>query len=231
MNFSVLWDKIYYNFIYEDRYMMLVKGLGNTLLITLGSILLGIIIGLFLALFKISAENNKKFKILGILSNIYITVIRGTPVILQLMIIYYAIFVSAKDPIPVAIVAFGVNSGAYIAEIFRAGIQSIDKGQMEAARSLGLNFRTSMQLVVLPQAFKNILPALGNEFITLLKETSVATVIAVPELLRGAVNIRNITYEPYITYIAAALIYLVIVVLFTKLQGLLERRLSQSDHR
>ena len=229
------WDRItreiYTCFVVQDRYMEIVRGLGNTLLITFFALLLGVAIGLVVALCKVTASENKKLKILDVIAEVYLTVIRGTPVVLQLMIWYFIILASAKNPIPVAILGFGINSGAYVAEIFRAGIQAVDSGQMEAGRSLGLSYAQTMRKIVLPQAFKNVLPALGNEFITLLKETSVAGYIAVHDLTRGAYNIRNATYSSFPPLIGAALIYLIIVMILTSLLSRLERRLRQSDYR
>jgi len=217
------------DFIVKDRYMELVIGLRNTVTITAFALIIGIAIGLVLAMFKIIAREKKDLKILDVIADIYITVIRGTPVVLQLMIWFYVVLAFAKDPIPVAILGFGINSGAYVAEIFRSGIQSIDKGQMEAGRSLGLSYWTTMRYIILPQAFKNVLPALGNEFIALLKETSVAGYIAVHDLTRGAYNIRNMTYDSFLPLIASATIYLVMVMIISSLLSALERRLRQSD--
>jgi len=217
------------DFIVKDRYMELVIGLRNTVTITAFALIIGISIGLVLAMFKIIAREKKDLKILDVIADIYITVIRGTPVVLQLMIWFYVVLAFAKDPIPVAILGFGINSGAYVAEIFRSGIQSIDKGQMEAGRSLGLSYWTTMRYIILPQAFKNVLPALGNEFIALLKETSVAGYIAVHDLTRGAYNIRNMTYDSFLPLIASATIYLVMVMIISSLLSALERRLRQSD--
>lgn len=227
--FGELQQKFIDDFIVKDRYMELVIGLKNTVTITVFSLIIGIAIGLVLAMFKIVAREKKDLKILDVIADIYITVIRGTPVVLQLMIWFYVILAFAKDPIPVAILGFGINSGAYVAEIFRSGIQSIDKGQMEAGRSLGLSYWTTMRYIILPQAFKNVLPALGNEFIALLKETSVAGYIAVHDLTRGAYNIRNMTYDSFFPLIASATIYLVMVMIISSLLSILERRLRQSD--
>ena len=162
---------------------------------------------------------------------VYLTVIRGTPVLVQLLIIYFVVFGSVKiDKTLVAVIAFGINSGAYVAEIFRSGIMSIDNGQFEAGRSLGFNYPQTMFYIVMPQAFKNVLPALGNEFIGLLKETSVAGYIAIQDLTKGADIIRSRTYSAFMPLIAAALIYLVLVMVFTFFVQKLERRLRNSDH-
>ena len=162
---------------------------------------------------------------------IYLTVIRGTPVVVQLLIIYFVIFGSTQiSKVLVAIMAFGINSAAYVAEIFRSGIMSIDDGQMEAGRSLGFNYAQTMFYIIMPQAFKNVLPALGNEFIVLLKETSVSGYIALQDLTKGGDIIRSRTYDAFMPLIAVALIYLVMVMVFTKCVNLLERRLRNSDH-
>ncbi|MFQ8689572.1 MAG: amino acid ABC transporter permease, partial [Blautia sp.] len=166
-----------------------------------------------------------------VICNIYITVIRGTPVVVQLLIIYFVVFASMDvSKVFVAVMAFGMNSGAYVAEIFRSGIMSIDEGQFEAGRSLGFNYAQTMLYIIMPQAFKNVLPALGNEFIVLLKETSVAGYIALQDLTKGGDIIRSRTYDAFMPLIAVALIYLVMVMIFSKLVTLLERRLRNSDH-
>jgi ABC-type amino acid transport system permease subunit len=170
--------------------------------------------------------------VLSQIADAYVLVIRGTPAVVQLLIIYYVIFASvAIDKVLVAALAFGLNSGAYVAEIFRAGIQSVDRGQMEAGRSLGLSYGLTMRKIILPQAVKNTLPALFNELITLLKETAVAGYIAVADLTRAGDLIRARTFDPLLPLLAVALIYLLIVLLLTRLMNLLERRLARSDHR
>lgn len=215
--------------------MYLVRGLGNTLLITLMAGCLGIALGLIIAIIKVATENNPKRKILkplNLLANLYLTVIRGTPAVVQLLIIYFVVFASVDvSKIFVGTIAFGINSGAYVAEIIRAGIQSIDKGQTEAGRSLGLSSTKTMRFIILPQALKNILPALGNEFIALLKETAVVGYIALEDLTKGGDIIRSQTYDAYLPLIAVAFIYLCIVILMTHFLKKLERRLRASDHR
>lgn len=228
------------NFIEGNRWKYLLDGLGNTLRITLFAVLLGIAIGIIIASIRSTHDTvigsmHKGFgrfilKFLNALANIYLTVIRGTPVVVQLMIAYFVIFVSSNDKILVAILAFGFNSGAYVAEIIRSGIMSIDRGQSEAGRSLGLNYLQTQRFIVLPQAFKNILPALANEFIVLLKETSVAGYIGMHDLTKGGDIIRSRTYDAFMPLIAIALIYLIMVMFFTWLVGRLERRLRSSDH-
>ena len=205
------------------------EGLGNTLLITLGALLIGVVIGALIAIAKYFAEGNKKLRIVNWICDLYTTVIRGIPVTVLLLVFFYIIFVSATDGIPVAIVAFGINSGAYMAELIRSGINAVDKGQMEAARSLGLSKGQAMAKIIFPQAIKNILPAIGNECIALLKETSVAGYVAVVDITKAATNIRNTTFDAVNPIILLALVYLVMVVMMTKLLSVFERRLRKSD--
>ena len=223
-------EDIYLNFIKDNRWKYIVNGLGVTLRVTLFAVLIGIAIGFVIAIIRSTYEKTGKLKILNFLANIYLTVIRGTPVVVQLLIIYFVIFASFRvDKIFVAIVAFGINSGAYVAEIIRSGIMSIDPGQMEAGRSLGFNYIQTMWHIIIPQAFKNVLPALGNEFIVLLKETSVAGYIALEDLTKGADIIRSQTYSPFIPLLSVAAIYLGIVMLLSFLLKKLERRLRSSE--
>ncbi len=230
--FSDLADDFYQNFIAEDRWMYLVNGLKNTLLITLFSVLLGLVLGFLLAVIRATHDKTGKLKILNFFAKVYLTVIRGTPVVVQLLIIYFVIFGSVKiDKMLVAVLAFGLNSGAYVAEIVRSGIMSIDNGQFEAGSSLGFNYAQTMVSIILPQAFKNILPALANEFIVLLKETSVAGYIAIEDLTKGGDIIRSQTYEAFLPLIAVAIIYLVMVMFLTHLVSKLERRLAKNDKR
>ena len=226
-----LQNRFYLNFIKDDRWMYIVDGLKVTLLVTFFAVLIGIVIGFLVATVRSTYDKTGKLKILNILCQIYLTVIRGTPVVVQLLIIYFVIFGNVNiDKIPVAIMAFGFNSGAYVAEIFRSGIMSIDGGQFEAGRSLGFNYVQTMRYIIMPQAFKNVLPALGNEFIVLLKETSVAGYIALQDLTKAGDIIRSRTYDAFMPLIAVALIYLAMVLIFTKLVNMLERRLRNSDH-
>jgi len=223
--FAYLSDKLYLNFIKDDRFMFMVKGLGVSLEITIVATMLGILIGLFMAIFKIVGK-----KPMSTVADVYITVIRGTPVIVQLLIIYFIIFASSTLPkVLIAALAFGINSGAYVAEIVRAGIQAVNKGQMEAARSLGLSYGKAMRFVIIPQAVKNILPAFGNEFIVLLKETSVAGYIALDDLTRGANIIKTLTYDASTGLYMAAYIYLLLVMGASALQAVIERRMKKSD--
>lgn len=222
--------KFIQNFITDNRYQYIVSGLGVTLQVTVFAVLLGIVIGFMIALIRSAYDRTGKPKILNFFCNVYLTVIRGTPVVIQLMIIYFVIFGAAKvDKVFVAIVAFGINSGAYVAEIFRSGIMSIDNGQFEAGRSLGFTYHQTMWYIIMPQAFKNVLPTLGNEFIVLLKETSVAGFIALEDLTKGGDIIRSRTYNAFMPLMAVAIIYLVMVVIFTKLIQILERRLRKSE--
>lgn len=224
-------ESFYLNFIKEDRYLYLLRGLGNTLLITIVAVVVGILIGFLLAYIRSTHDMTGKWKIANAIAQLYITVIRGTPMVLQLLIVYFVIFASVNVPkILVAFIAFGLNSGAYVAEIIRAGIMSIDKGQFEAGRSLGFSYTKTMVYFILPQALKNVLPALGNEMIVLLKETSVAGYIAMEDLTKGADIIRSQTYSAFAPLIMAAAIYLFFVLIFDMLVKKLERRLKESDH-
>lgn len=223
-------DKFYLNFIADDRWKYLVNGLKTTLVVTVFAVLIGIALGFLVAVVRSTYDKTKKLRILNALCKLYLTVIRGTPVVVQLLIIYFVIFGSVRiDKTLVAILAFGLNSGAYVAEIIRSGIMSIDNGQFEAGRSLGFNYVQTMIYIVLPQALKNVLPALGNEFIVLLKETSVAGYIALEDLTKGGDIIRSRTYDAFMPLIAVALIYLVMVLAFSKLLSILERRLRNSE--
>lgn len=231
--FSEFPQKFYDSFILKNRYKYIVTGLGNTLLITVVAVVIGVILGTLIALIRVTHQSNpKKLRFLNAVAGFYLAVIRGTPMVVQLMIMWYIVFKSIDvDPIIAAFLAFGINSGAYVAEVIRSGIQSVDKGQAEAGRSLGLSQRDTMVKIVFPQALKNVLPAIGNEFIALLKETSVAGWIAIQDLTKGGDSIRSITYDPYTSLLTVALIYLLIVMGLTTLLGKLERRLHQSDNR
>lgn len=226
---SSFWDKIYLNFIKEDRYMYLVSGLENTLLITLFAVIIGVVLGFLVAVVRSTYVKTGKLKILDKLCGLYLTVIRGTPMMVQLLIMFYVVFVSSNNKLLVAVIAFGINSGAYVAEIVRSGIMSIDQGQFEAGRSLGFGYPKTMWYIILPQAFKNILPALANEFIVLLKETSICGYIGLTDLTRGGDIIRSRTYEAFLPLLGVALIYLVMVAGLSALVKVLERRLSASD--
>ncbi len=227
------------NFIEQNRWRYLTDGLLNTLIITLGAVLIGFLLGFIIAVVRSSHDKictqkggHVFLRIANFIAQIYLTVIRGTPMVLQLMIIYYGVFASVNvNKILCAIIAFGINSGAYVAEIVRGGIMAIDNGQMEAGRSLGFSYTKTMVYIIIPQAFKNVLPALANEFIVLLKETSVAGYIAIQDLTKGGDIIRSQTFSAFMPLIAVALIYLIIVVGLTRLVRLLERRLARNDKR
>lgn len=230
MKFFQKWlDRLYQTFIVADRYKTLISGLEKTVIITVGALLIGVVIGTVIAIVKVMAAENKKLKFFDFLCNVYLTVIRGTPVVVQLLISFFIIFVSAKDGTWVATLTFGVNSGAYVAEIIRSGIMAIDKGQTEAGRSLGLSKAQTMKEIILPQAFKNVLPAIGNEMISLLKETSVAGYVAVTDLTKAANQIKNTTYDQINPILLLALVYLAIVMIMTRLLAVCERRLRKSD--
>lgn len=229
---------IYKCFIFDDRYMMYVKGLGNTLLLTMLALLLGVVLGVVIALVRVTWDKNGaeirgpgKW-ILGIanwISKVYLTVIRGTPVVVQLLIMYFVIFASSRNKILVAALSFGINSGAYVAEIIRGGIMSVDAGQMEAGRSLGFGYVPTMRHIILPQAFKAVLPSLANEFIVLLKETAVAGYVSVNDLTYAGNIVGGSAYDYLFPLLMAALIYLAMVMFFTYLVGRLERRLRTSE--
>ena len=229
------------NFVDKNRWKLLLNGLGNTLLISLLACLIGIVLGVLIAIVRTSWDNTGRDRpkgfargVMAVLNRIcvlYTTVIRGTPVVIQLLIMYYVIFASSSNGLMVATMAFGLNSGAYVSEIVRGGILSVEKGQMEAGRSLGLNYVQTMWFVIAPQVLKTVLPTLANEFISLLKETSVAGYVAVADLTFAGNRIRGVTYSAFMPLIAVALIYLLLVVFLTHLVGKLERRLRQGDNR
>ena len=212
--------------------MYIVKGLGLTLEITVFAAIIGLVIGVLLALIKVAAPDSKKMKPLDWFASLYLTVVRGTPMVVQLFIMYYIVITAPQvSKVIVAIVAFGINSGAYVAEIVRAGIMSVDRGQMEAGRSLGLTKNTTMRYVILPQAIKNILPALFNEFIVLIKETAIVNVVAVGDLTKAALNIRSRTFNAWIPLFFIAIVYLILVTGLSALQKRLERRMAVNDQR
>ena len=235
-------DEFKLNFIDGDKWEWLVDGLKNTLLITFFAVLLGIAIGVVIAIVRSTYDKNKTtlkkkgglgyilLSLFNAICQVYLTVIRGTPVVVQLLIMYFIIFASSTNGTMIAVIAFGINSGAYVAEIFRSGIMAVDNGQFEAGRSLGFNYIQTMVYIVIPQMFKVVLPTLCNEFIVLLKETSVAGYVGIADLTKAGDLIRGRTFSAFMPLIAVALIYLVIVMLFTWLVGKLERRLRNSDH-
>lgn len=223
-------NAIYINFIKDSRYLYIVNGLKNTLIITFFALLIGIILGLCIAIVRTNHENTGRLKILNNICKVYLTIIRGTPVVVQLMILFFCIFTSREIPgIFIAIVGFGINSAAYVAEIFRAGLMSIDPGQMEAGRSLGFSYSQTMKKIIIPQAFKNVLPALLNEFIALIKETSVAGYVAVQDLTKGGDIIKSRTFDPWMPLLLVALIYLIITSILTHLVGLIEKNLRKTE--
>ena len=223
-------EDFYLNFIKDDRYLWLLDGLKTTLIITVFAVIVGLIIGFLVAIIRSAHDKSGSFKILNAICRVYLTVIRGTPTMIQLLIMNFVIFGAVSiNKIIVGGLAFGINSGAYVAEIVRSGIMSIDQGQTEAGRSLGLNFSRTMRLIIIPQAFKNVLPALANEFVVLLKETSISGYIGLNDLTRGGDIIRSITYDPMLPLFGVALIYLVLVVILSSLVKKLERRLRSNE--
>ncbi|MCH3969347.1 MAG: ABC transporter permease subunit [Prevotella sp.] len=223
-------DKFKANFITEHRYIYLLQGLGNTLVITFFAMILSLVLGSLIAIVRTSHDRNGGLGILNALCRLYLTVIRGTPTMVQLLIIYYVVFASANvSKVFVAIIAFGLNSAAYLAEVVRSGIMSVDRGQMEAGRSLGLSYTQTMRYILLPQAFKNVLPAMGNELITLLKETSISGYIGLVDLTKGSDIIRSITYDALMPLGVVALIYLVIVMALSAGVNRLEKNMRKNE--
>ncbi len=217
-------------FVNDKGYQLMIQGLGNTLLIALCALVIGIAVGILLSVMKVIPVRGVFSRILHVIADVYITVIRGTPVVVQLLLMYFGVLSPlGVSAIVIAIIVFGVNSSAYVAEIIRGGINAVDRGQMEAGRSLGLSYGTTMQQIILPQAVKNILPALGNEFIVLLKETSVAGFITVFDLTRAARAIVANTYDAFVPYLVLAAAYLVLVMIATFLVNSLERWMRRSD--
>ncbi len=232
---GALATRLYDDFIAKQRYRYLVEGLGNTVIITLFALLIGVLIGVLIALVRVSYQQSDRkgpvLRILNLFCGLYLTIIRGTPMVVQLMIMYFVILTGGISPVMIAIISFGINSGAYVAEVIRSGIQSVDRGQTEAGRSLGLSASQTMIHIILPQAFKNVAPAIFNEFIALLKETSVAGYVGIQDLTKGGDIIRSITYDAFPPLIAVALIYLLIVIGLTQILHVIERRLAKSDLR
>lgn len=218
-------EELYNSLIYDDRYKYILTGLSNTIIMAIFAVIIGIIVGLLIAMIRNYYINNKKLRFLNWLCKTYVAIIRGTPVLLQLMIIYYIIFASVDiNIILVGVIAFGLNSSAYVSEIIRAGIESLDKGQMEAGRALGLTYHETMKYIIMPQAIKNVLPALGNEFITLLKETSVAGYIGIVELTKAGDIISSRTYNYFLPLILTAIIYLILTLGLSSLLKKFENR-------
>lgn len=221
-------ENIYNSFIYQDRYKYYLTGLGNTIIMAFFACLIGVILGLILSLVIDYNEKTGKLYLLSTFARMYIGIIRGTPALLQLMILYYIIFKSVNiNIVVVGIISFGLNSGAYVSQIIRSGLISIPKGQEEASTMLGFNYFQTMQYVIMPQALRNVLPALGNEFITLLKETSVAGYIGILELTKASDIVASSTYDYFFPLLIVAIIYLILTLGLTKLLNLFERRLSK----
>ena len=219
-------EKLYETFIASGGYRYILEGFQNTIVITMGALVIGVLIGAAIAITKYFADESKALKPLAIVCDVYTTVIRGVPITVLLLIFYLVILVSASD-LTVAIVAFGINSGAYMAELIRSGINAVDKGQMEAGRSLGMSRGQTMFKIILPQAVRYILPAIGNEFIALLKETSVAGYVTIVDLTRAGNLIRNNTHDALNPLLLVALIYLTLVVLLTNLLAMVEKKLER----
>lgn len=220
--------KFYETFIGSGYYRLILEGLGNTVWITLGALLIGVVIGTLISVIKYFADETPALKPLAAICDLYVTVIRGIPITVLLMIFYFLIMAASKD-MTIAIITFGINSGAYMAELIRSGINAVDKGQMEAGRSLGMTKAQTMWKIIFPQAVRYILPAIGNEFIALLKETSVAGYVSIVDLTRAGNLVRNNTHDVFNPLMVVALTYLVMVVLLTKLLGVVERKLAKSD--
>lgn len=234
-------EKFILDFIEKDRWRFITDGLMVTLQVTILALIIGTVIGMVLAIIRCAHDQQDSqdlkgikhlpLKLANLLARVYITVIRGTPALVQLLIMYFIIMVSCRSKVTVAVLTFGINSGAYVAEIFRGGIMAVDKGQMEAGRSLGLGYVATMKSIILPQAFKNVLPSLVNEFIALIKETSICGYIGLNELTRGGDIIRGNTFDALLPLFTVAIIYLILVMGISALMGKLERRLRTSDHR
>ena len=232
--FQNLWEELssefVSTFIEEQRYLLFLNGLKTTLIVAFAAAAMGVVLGFIIAYIRTTHDQTGHLRILNGLCKLYLTVIRGTPTMIQLLIMYFIVFGSVNvGKVPVAILAFGINSGAYVAEIFRSGIMSLPPGQMEAARSLGLNYTQATWKIILPQAVKNVLPALGNEVIVLLKETSISGYIALQDLTKAGDIVRSRTYSTFFPYISVALIYLVMVLFLEKLLNHMEGRLARSD--
>ena len=235
MNFSKSWNAFIDQMVNKNGYTRVLEGLQNTLIIAVLGLIIGIVIGTLLAVTKVIPQKKWYNKLLSKLTDVYVGLFRGTPMVVQLLIMYYVLFpllgLTGIPAVVVAVMAFGMNSGAYVCEIMRSGILSVDKGQMEAGRALGMGYGRTMFKVIIPQAVKNILPTLGNEFISLVKETSVASFITVIDLTKSFQNIGAANYDYFVPYIVLALCYLVIVYIITIIVKLIERRMRASDRR
>ncbi len=229
--FDSLWDNIYAAFIEKDRWLLYLKGLGVTMQVAVLAAIIGILIGTIVAFMKLSVKRNGKPTFISRIANIYIDVIRGTPSVLQLLIMWFVVLKNCHNGVLVGAITFGINSGAYVAEIVRAGILAVDKGQTEAGRSLGLSKFQTMWYIVIPQAFKNVLPPLGNEFIVLIKETAIVGYVSLSDLTRVANQMTSKVFDAFTPLIGAAIIYFIIIKILTILLAKLERRLRKSDNR
>ncbi len=226
-----LYDRFVAAFISGERWKLYISGLGITLEIALFAGILGIIIGTIVALMKLTTTEDGKPTVLSVIATVYVDIIRGTPSVLQLLIMWFIVMASSNNGILVASLSFGINSGAYVSEIVRGGILAVDKGQMEAGRSLGLSKAATMRYIILPQAIKNVIPPLGNEFITLIKETAIVGYVSLADLTRVANQVASRTYDAFMPLIGAAIIYFIVIKIFTLLLGMLERRMRRSDNR
>ncbi len=242
LSFGEWWSDVKHDFmqtfVEENRWKLFVEGLGVTLEVTVLALIMGIAIGIVVAIVRSTYDQQNDsmrgvgkvvMKVLNAVCQVYLTVIRGTPTMVQMLIMYFVIFASSRNTVMVAVLTFGINSGAYVAEIFRSGIMAVDRGQMEAGRSLGFGYVRTMQYIIIPQAFKNVLPALGNEMITLFKETSIVAMIGLRDLTKAAINVQSVTYQAFMPYIGIAAIYLFVVMILARLLGILERRLRTSE--
>lgn len=225
-----IYDDFYKTVIFDERYKLILEGLKNTILIAIGALIIGILLGSIISIVKYTNKERGKFKLLSKIFDIYVNIIRGTPSVLQLMIMYYVIFkTSTIDSVIVGIIAFGINSSAYVAEILRSGFDSIDDGQVEAGLSLGLNFRQVLRYIIIPQAVKVSLPSMGNEFVTLIKETAIAGYIGIEDLTKASDIIASRTYDYFFPLVLVALIYLVLTSVISKLLKKMERKLNVND--
>ena len=229
--FAEIANKFQIAFLEGDRWKLYVNGLGVTLQVSLFAAILGVAIGTIVALMKLSVKKDGKRSIFSVIAQIYIDIIRGTPSVLQLLIMWFVVMKGSKNGVLIAVLTFGINSGAYVSEIMRAGIQAVDHGQMEAGRSLGLSKGQIMRYIILPQAIKNVLPPIGNEFIVLLKETAIVGYVSLSDLTRTASQVSSRTFEAFMPLIGAAVIYFIIIKILSKLIEKLERRLRKGDHR
>ena len=225
-----IYNDFYRSVIYDERYKLILEGLGNTIIIAIGAVIIGILLGTIISIVKYTNKQRGKFRLLNKIFDIYVNIIRGTPSVLQLMIMYYIIFkTSTVDSVIIGIIAFGINSSAYVAEILRSGFDSIDDGQVEAGLSLGLSFRQTLKHIIIPQAVKISLPSMGNEFVTLIKETAIAGYIGITDLTKASDIIASRTYEYFFPLILVALIYLLLTTTVSKLLKRIERKLDVND--